>query len=293
MSMHSRPEIKDRLAIIAGSGLLPLHVAEAARTHGENPFIIALANESDRDWSSFDHTTLGIGNFKAISGVFRDAGVGRVVMSGAVRRRPDWRDIKPTLKSLVKIPSVLRTLLSGGDDAVLKMAIELIETNGARVIGVQDIVPELLAEIGTLGARTPGADDQADIEAAEAAAIALGHLDVGQGAVAVGGRVVALEGPEGTDAMLDRVARLKVDGRISSRRRGVLVKLCKPQQDLRADLPSIGPSTIKGAQAAGLAGIAVEAGRALVLDREEMIALANEAGLFVTGVDRALLRGGQ
>jgi DUF1009 family protein len=293
MSMHSRPEIKDRLAIIAGSGLLPLHVAEAARTHGENPFIIALANESDRDWSSFDNTTLGIGNFKAISGVFRDAGIGRVVMSGAVRRRPDWRDIKPTLKSLVKIPSVLRTLLSGGDDAVLKMAIELIETNGARVIGVQDIVPELLAEIGTLGARTPSAEDQADIEAAEAAAIALGHLDVGQGAVAVGGRVVALEGPEGTDAMLERVSRLKADGRISSRRRGVLVKLCKPQQDLRADLPSIGPSTIKGAQAAGLAGIAVEAGRALVLDREEMIALANEAGLFVTGVDRALLRGGQ
>ena len=116
----------------------------------------------------------------------------------------------------------------------------------------------------------------------------LGHLDVGQGAVAVGGRVVALEGPEGTDAMLERVARLKADGRISSRRRGVLVKLCKPQQDLRADLPSIGPSTIKGAQAAGLAGIAVESGRALVLDREEMIALANEAGLFVTGVDRAL-----
>lgn len=291
--MHSRPEIKDRLAIIAGGGLLPLHVAEAARTHGENPFIIALANESERDWSSFDHTTLGIGNFKAISGTFRDAGIGRVVMSGAVRRRPDWRDIKPTLKSLVKIPSVLRTLLSGGDDAVLKMAIELIETNGARVIGVQDIVPELLAEIGALGARMPGTEDEADIEAAEAAAIALGHLDVGQGAVAVGGRVVALEGPEGTDAMLERVARLKADGRISSRRRGVLVKLCKPQQDLRADLPSVGPSTIKSAQAAGLAGIAVEAGRALVLDREEMIALANEAGLFVTGVDRALLRGRQ
>jgi hypothetical protein len=291
MSLDSRPEIKDRLAIIAGSGLLPLHVAEAARIHGENPFIIALANESDRDWSAFDHTTLGIGNFKAISAVFRQAGIGRVVMSGAVRRRPDWRDIKPTLRSLAKVPSVLRTLLSGGDDAVLKTAIELIETNGARVIGVQDIVPELLAEIGTLGARAPGTEDQADIEAAEAAAIALGHLDVGQGAVAVGGRVVALEGPEGTDAMLDRVARLKVDGRISSRRRGVLVKLCKPQQDVRADLPSIGPSTIKGAQAAGLAGIAVEAGRALVLEREEMIALANEAGLFITGIDRALLRG--
>ncbi|OJF89969.1 LpxI family protein [Pararhizobium antarcticum] len=291
MILDSRPEIKDRLAIIAGSGLLPLHVAEAARRHGENPFIIALANESDRDWSDFENTTLGIGNFKAISSLFRNAGIGRVVLSGAVRRRPDWRDIKPTLKSLARVPSVLRTLLSGGDDAVLKMAIELIETNGARVIGVQDIVPELLATVGPLGGREPGAEDQADIEIAEAAAIALGHLDVGQGAVAVGGRVVALEGPEGTDAMLERVARLKADGRISARRRGVLVKLCKPQQDVRADLPSIGPSTIAHAAAAGLAGVAVEAGRALVLERAELIAAADKAGLFVIGVDRASLRG--
>lgn len=288
--MNSRPEIKDRLAIIAGSGFLPLHVAEAARLHGENPYIIALAHESDRDWSGFDNTTLGIGNFRDISAVFRTEGIGRVVLSGAVRRRPDWRDIHPTFRSIAKIPSVLRTLMSGGDDAVLKMAIGLIEANGARVIGVQEIVPELLADIGPIGGHAPGTEDQADIDIAEAAAIALGHLDVGQGAVAVGGRVVALEGPEGTDAMLERVARLRVDGRISTRRRGVLVKLCKPQQDERADLPSIGPSTIAKAAAAGLAGVAVEAGRALVLERGELIASADKAGLFVIGVDRAVFR---
>ncbi|MEK1929441.1 MAG: LpxI family protein [Pararhizobium sp.] len=291
MSIDSRPETHGRLAIIAGGGMLPHHVADAARARGEKPYIIALSNETGLDWSDFDHQFLGIGNFKAISAVFRNEGIDRVVLSGAVRRRPEWRDIKPTLKTLTKVPGVLKTLLSGGDDAVLKMAIELIEASGAHVIGVQDIIPELLAETGPLGANEPDQDDWKDIEIAAAAAVALGRLDVGQGAVAVGGRVVALEGPEGTDAMLARVATLRTEGRISTRRRGVLVKLCKPQQDLRADLPSIGASTIEGALAAGLAGIAVEAGRALVLERSEMIAQANDAGIFVTGIDRAFLRG--
>lgn len=291
MVAGSRPDDQDRLAIIAGSGFLPQHVAEAAKLHGENPFIIALENEADRDWTSFESVSLGIGNFKDISAVIKARGIGRVVLSGAVRRRPDWRDIRPTFKSLAKVPAVLKTLLAGGDDAVLKMAIGLIEASGARVIGVHEIVPELLATVGPISACKPDGSDERDIEAAEAAALALGHLDVGQGAVAVGGRVVALEGAEGTDAMLERVARLKADGRISARRRGVLVKLCKPQQDIRADLPSIGPSTIALAQKAGLAGVAVEAGRSLVLERDELIAAADRAGLFVLGVDRALLRG--
>lgn len=277
-----------RLAIIAGGGRLPHHVADAARAHGENPYIIALTGEAGDGWGGYDSCTLGIGNFRDISATFRNEGIDRVVLSGGVQRRPEWRDIRPTLKTLSRVPAVLKTLISGGDDAVLKMAIALIEASGARVIGVQDIVPELLADIGPIGRISPDDDDQRDIAAATAAANALGKLDVGQGAIAVGGRVVALEGPEGTDAMIARVAGLRRDGRISQRRRGVLVKLCKPQQDLRADLPSIGPSTVESALAAGLAGIAVEAGRALVLERAATIDLADRSGLFVTGLDRAL-----
>ncbi|WP_284219799.1 UDP-2,3-diacylglucosamine diphosphatase LpxI domain-containing protein, partial [Shinella yambaruensis] len=107
-----------------------------------------------------------------------------------------------------------------------------------------------------------------------------------------GGRVVALEGAEGTDAMLERVAGLRAAGRISARRKGVLVKLCKPEQDLRADLPSIGVETLRRARAAGLAGIAVEAGRSLVLERAALVAEADANGLFVTGIvpDRAEMR---
>ncbi|ASY56234.1 MULTISPECIES: LpxI family protein [Sinorhizobium] len=286
MAASHLPRSSGRLAIIAGAGALPHHVAEAARRQGEDPFVIALSREADGDWSGFDHATLAIGDFAAISKAFAAEGIDRVVLSGSVQRRPDWRDIRPTLKTLAKVPSVLRTLVSGGDDAVLRMAMDLIEASGARVIGAHEVVPDLLANAGPIGEHAPADEDRRDIEAGIAAANALGALDVGQGAVAVGGRVVALEGAEGTDAMLARVAELKADGRLSSRRRGVLVKLCKPQQDERADLPSIGPSTVAGAAAAGLAGIAVEAGRALVLERSTVIETANRRGLFVLGIER-------
>jgi DUF1009 family protein len=281
---ESRPAFRDRLAIIAGGGLLPRYVADAARARGENPYILALTDESADDWSGYDHQVISIGNYAGIGAAFRARGIGRAVLSGSVRRRPEWRDIHAPFKAILALPSVVRTLLKGGDDAVLKMVIRLIESEGVRVVGAHDIVPDLLGSEGPLGAVAPDAAAEADITAAAAAALALGRLDVGQGAVALGGRVVALEGAEGTDAMLERVAQLRASGRISARRKGVLVKLCKPEQDLRADLPSIGVETLRRARAAGLAGVAVEAGRSLVLEREALVAEADAHGLFVTGI---------
>lgn len=280
----SRPETRDRLAIIAGGGQLPRYVADAARARGESPYIFALSNESGDDWSGFDHETISIGNYAGIVAAFRRHGIGRAVLSGWVRRRPEWRDIHAPFRMLLAVPAVVRTLLKGGDDAVLKMVIRLIEAEGVHVVGAHEIVPDLLGSEGPLGNVAPDSDSAADIAAAAAAALALGRLDVGQGAVAVGGRVVALEGAEGTDAMLERVAGLRIAGRISQRRRGVLVKLCKPGQDLRADLPAIGVETLRRAKAAGLAGIAVEAGRSLVLQRATLVAEADAEGLFVTGI---------
>ncbi|UPA25842.1 LpxI family protein [Shinella oryzae] len=280
----SRPDIRDRLAIIAGGGLLPRYVAEAARARGEVPYILALRNESGDDWSDFDHEIISIGNYAGIGAAFRRHGIGRAVLSGWVRRRPEWRDIHAPLRMLLAVPSVVSTLLKGGDDAVLRMVIRLIEAEGVRIVGAHEIVPDLLGCEGPLGHVVPDRDAEADIAAATAAAQALGRLDVGQGAVAVGGRVVALEGAEGTDGMLERVAALRAAGRISQRRKGVLVKLCKPGQDMRADLPAIGVETLSRARAAGLAGIAVEAGRSLVLERDAIIAEADAHGLFVTGI---------
>ncbi|MCF6370754.1 LpxI family protein [Rhizobium halophilum] len=286
------PEARGRLAIVAGWGQLPLYLAQAARVAGDEPVIVALSNEADQSFESFETLRTGVGDLAGIERFLREKRVGRVVMSGAVRRRPEWRDIRPTLKTFVRVPAVVRTLLSGGDDTVLQMVIRLFEGMGCRVVGAHDIAPDLLARTGALTALSPSADDLRDIEEGIKAALALGELDIGQGAVSVGGRVVALEGVEGTDRMLERVATLRREGRISRRRRGVLVKLCKPQQDMRADLPAIGISTVTNAARAGLAGIAVEAGRALVLDEQAVVAAADNAGLFIGGIDLKLPRRG-
>ncbi|AYM62181.1 LpxI family protein [Agrobacterium fabrum] len=277
-----------RLAIVAGSGQLPLYVAAAAREMGENPFIVRLRDDSRYDWSGFENAVISVGDVAGLGRLLRENQVDRVVLSGAVARRPEWREIRPTAGILIKLPSIVKTLLSGGDDAVLQMVIKIISTLGAKVIGAHEIAPGLLATTGPLGGQKPAEEDLKDIRRAAEAALALGKLDVGQGAVSVGGRIVSLEGVEGTDAMLARVAALRAEGRISPRRKGVLVKLCKPQQDIRADLPTIGIETVENAKKAGLAGIAVEAGRALVLDREAMLKAANEAGIFVCGIDTSL-----
>ncbi|WP_099866527.1 LpxI family protein [Pararhizobium haloflavum] len=286
MARDSSFEGAGRLAILAGGGQLPLHVAEAARKNGENPFIIALSAEADLNWRDFDSAAIGTGDFSSLEALLRQHGIDRVVLSGGVRRRPEWREIRPTWKTVLGMPRVIGTLLRSGDDTVLRMVIELIEGTGARVIGAQEIAPDLLAETGSLTKRLPRAEDRRDIEAGSAAALALGSLDVGQAAVAVGGRVIALEGAEGTDAMLQRVAALRRDGRISQKRQGVLVKFCKPQQDVRADLPSIGPGTIEALSVAGLAGVAVEAGRSLILERALTIDSADRADVFVAGIER-------
>ncbi|MCM2293631.1 UDP-2,3-diacylglucosamine diphosphatase LpxI [Allorhizobium sp. BGMRC 0089] len=274
-----------RLAIIAGNGLLPVYVAGAARAAGEDPFILPLKNETDRRWDGFDHAVIGVGDMAGLGRLIKRHGIERVVLSGGVKKRPAFKEIHVNLRFLLKLPSVVRTLISGGDDAVLKMVITLLEAQGCRVVGAHEIAPQLLAETGPLGDVKPGHDDLRDIAVGVAAAEALGRLDVGQGAVVVGGRIVALEGVEGTDRMLQRVADLRAEGRISPKRRGVLVKLAKPQQDVRADLPAIGLSTVENAAKAGLAGIAVEAGRALLLQREDSLDAANRAGLFITGIE--------
>ncbi|MDQ0457287.1 LpxI family protein [Rhizobium paknamense] len=274
-----------RLAIIAGSGMLPVYVAEAARASGENPVILPLLHEADQRWEGFDTAPMGVGDVAGLARNVKQFGIDRVVMSGGVRKRPAFRDIHVNFAFLRKLPHAVRTLLSGGDDAVLKMVIGLIESQGCRVIGAHEIVPQLLAERGPLGAHAPTEDDRRDILKAAQAADALGRLDVGQGAVSVGGRIVALEGVEGTDRMLTRVADLRAEGRISARRKGVLVKLCKPQQDIRADLPTIGLSTVENAAKAGLAGIAVQAGRALLLQRQETLHRADALGIFICGID--------
>ncbi|MCV3764117.1 LpxI family protein [Rhizobium sp. TRM95796] len=283
---------KGRLAIIAGSGKLPQYVADAASVAGEKPFIFALQGEADGDWSAYDHVAIGLGDIARFKRMAEELGVDRIIMSGGVSRRPPIREVRLGWAGLAKIPGVIRKLTGGGDNTVLTAVIEFLEAPGRRVIGAHEVAPDLLAQTGSLGAIAPDDAARKDIAAAVRAARLIGALDIGQGAIAVGGRVVALEGPEGTDAMVARVRDLKAAGRVSAKRKGVLVKLCKPGQDMRVDLPSAGLRTVTAAAEAGLAGIALEAGRSLLLDAPEARALADQLGVFVFGLEPEIGEGG-
>jgi DUF1009 family protein len=280
-----RREIKGRLAIIAGSGKLPFYVAHAARANGEDPLIFRLLGEADGDWSAFEGVDIGLGDIAGFKRIARAAGIDRIVLSGAVGRRPDWSSIHLNIGTIWRLPKLVRTLLHGGDNKVLTTTIGLLEDDRMRVIGAHEIAPDLVSTMGAIGAHKPDAQALTDIRVAVEAARMLGQLDIGQGAIAVGGRVVALEGPEGTDSMIGRIGELRKLGRISSKRRGVLVKLCKPGQDERVDLPSAGVSTLSNALAAGLAGVALEAGRSLLLERSAAVDFADRNGLFIVGID--------
>ena len=166
---------------------------------------------------------------------------------------------------------------------MLSRIVSFFEDKGYRVHGAGDVAPELLVEEGTLSTKTPSAEDKTDIAMALKVVRALGQLDVGQGAIVAKGRVLAVEAAEGTDAMLQRCADLRTSGRTRGARAGVLVKAPKPGQEERIDMPTIGPETMKKVAEAGLAGVAVAAGRVLLAERAATIEAANKNKLFLVG----------
>lgn len=275
----------DRIAVVAGSGRLPVNVADSLDQAGHPPFVVLLEGEADPGTSleGYEGKTIAIEQFASLLPILKRQRVTHVVLAGGVSRRPMWRAIRPSLALLRILPRAV-SALARGDDGLLRILVNTFEDYGIKVVGAHQIVPDLVAVEGRMGANAPQAGDWADLNAGLEAARTIGALDVGQAAVAVGGRAIALEGIEGTDLLLDRVRELRNNGRIAGRKRGVLVKCAKPNQELRADLPTIGPATVDAAHAAGLAGIGVEAGRSLVLDYGEVIERADRLGLFVIGL---------
>lgn len=277
-----------RVAIIAGNGLLPIKVAEALHAAGNSPFLVPLRGEADPVLYEYEHQEISVVEFATLVRSMKAAGVSRVVLAGGVRNRPHVSDLKLDWPTLRAVPYVLRAL-GQGDDALLRAFIGLLESFGFTVAGAHQVVPDLLAPFPARDLTRltpPDSRERYNIALAMEAALHLGELDVGQGAIAVGGRVVALEGAEGTDLMIGRVRELRAAGRIP-RRGGVLVKMAKPRQDERADLPAIGLSTVENAASAGLAGIAVEAGRTFILGFGETVRAANEKGLFIRTIERS------
>jgi DUF1009 family protein len=266
-----------KLGILAGAGDLPLRLVEACLAQ-QRPFFV-LAFEGEADPAVFSRVPHGAIRMGAVAEGFRllhENGVEELVLAGGVRRpslmslRPDWRGAK----FYAKIG--YRAL---GDDGLLSAVIKELEGEGFRVIGADSILAGDLAPAGALGRHRPDPQAQADIATGIAAARALGALDIGQAVVVQQGLVLGVEAIEGTDALIRRCGELRREGP-----GGVLVKLKKPGQERRADLPAIGPDTVVAAAAAGLVGIVVEAGASFVLDRAAVVAEADRAGLFVLGV---------
>lgn len=279
------------LAVLAGGGRLPGIVAAAAIRAGRPVKIIALRDEADMQISDFPHEWVGWGDVGRLLKSLRADKVTDLVMVGRITSRPDYRSLPLDRAGLI-IRSAVAGLFSGGDNAVLTGAMKLFESRGFRILGAHEIARELVAPAGALTKMRETRAASRDVGVAMEAAKTIGALDVGQAAVAIDRRVVALEGAEGTDAMLERVAHLKQIGRVpAGERSGVLSKCSKPRQDLRIDMPTIGPGTVTAAVAAGLAGIAVEAGCVMIAEREETIRIANAHGLFVSGVKPAGGRG--
>jgi len=267
------------LGILAGGGRLPGRVAAAAAAAGRAVFIVGLDGFADAAvLAPWPHAMVRIGAVGRILATLRAAQCGDVVLIGAVRR-PSIFDLRPDAEGVRLLARAGRAAFTG-DDGLLAAVMKVLGEEGFRVLGAHEILHEALAPAGVLGAVAPDAQAMADIDRGVVVARALGAADVGQGCVVQQGLVLAVEAIEGTDAMLARCAGLARPGPGA-----VLVKLVKPEQDRRADLPTIGPDTVRAAAAAGLRGIAFVAGATLLADRAAAIDAADTAGLFLLGLD--------
>jgi UDP-2,3-diacylglucosamine hydrolase len=272
------------VGVIAGGGAMPFAVADSLRARGLDPVVFALRGVCDPTAAErFRHHWIALGQYGRARKLFRAENCKNLVFIGTLVRpslsevRLDWS----TLLVMRRVWSAFR----GGDDHLLSGVGRIFEQDGFHLLGLMDVAPDLLMPEGGVTRTAPDSDAMADIARGREVLRALGPFDIGQATVVIDGHVVGVEGIEGTDELLKRIASLRAGGRIRAPTgRGVLVKAPKSGQDLRFDLPTVGSQTVKGAAAAGLAGLAVIAGNTVVADPQAMIEAADTAGLFVTGL---------
>jgi DUF1009 family protein len=278
------PDISSPVGLIAAGGVMPFAVADSLGRRGITPVLFAIRGVCDaKEAERFRHHWISVGELGRATKLFRSEGCRDLIFIGTLVRpalsevRLDWF----TLRAMGKIWTSFR----GGDDHLLSGIGRILEEQGFRMVGIKDVAPDLLMPEGALTGTAPDGHARADIEKAREVLRALGPFDIGQAVVVIDGHVVGVEDIEGTDGLLARIARLREQGRIrAAAGRGVLVKAPKAGQDLRYDLPTIGPRTVEGAINAKLAGIAALAGHTIVAEPQEMIAAADRASLFVAGV---------
>jgi DUF1009 family protein len=270
------------IAIVAGTGALPRLVAEACARRGR-PYRVVVFEGTSLDWLA-GHPVIHAA-FERPGRLFEELGAAgcRAVTFAGGMRRPKLNPMRFDLTAMRLAPRILAGL-KGGDDAALRLIAEVFEREGMRVEPPEALAGDILMPEGVPTRAGPAEADRADAARAAAIVSALGGADVGQAAVVAQGICLGVETIQGTDALLGFVAATAAPFRPDpAGARGVLYKAPKPGQDLRLDLPAIGPETVAGAARAGLAGIAVAAGGVMVIDREATIAAADAAGLFLWG----------
>ncbi len=271
-----------KVALICGGGQFPLVAARSAQASGREVFLLGLRGIAGGEIESFPHAWVGVGQLGGAMREMSSRDIRHVCFIGGLGR-PEFSDLRLDWGAVKRLPDIMR-LFKGGDDHALKGVIRLFEREGFIVVGVDSFAPDLLAAAGAMnGLDFPG-DCEEDLELGQKCLDDLSTHDCGQALVVSKRRIIAIEAVEGTDAMLERVAQLRDEGRWRAKgAAGILVKAPKKGQDLRVDLPAVGPETVAAAARAGLRGLAVAAGRVLILDRAEVAAEAERAGLFLFG----------
>ncbi len=268
-----------RLGIIAGAGPLPGLVVDLCRKQGRDIFVVAVEGNTDRDvLADVPHISVRHGALRRMTDALRREGVSELVFVGGIHRPAPWR-LWPDWDLFVTILRVGWRIFLIGDESLLKIVIREFEAIGFRISGVHELFPELLSREGVYGSLHPDEAAEKDIEVGVQAAHEIGRADRGQAVIVQRQKVIGVVDRKGTDSLIARCASMHADGP-----GGILVKVAKPAQQRKIDLPTIGINTVRAAAAAGLRGIAIEAGSTLVVDREEVARAADAAGIFVVGI---------
>lgn len=268
-----------KLGVIAGGGPLPRQVVERCQKTQRPVFVVGFEGFTEpATCANVPHVWLRLGQVGALIKALRAERCVELVMIGPIPR-PSLSTLKLDFRA-IGLLTKLGKAANQGDNALLSLLVGELESEGFKVVGAHELLDDVTTPTGVLGKIAP--DDVAlrDIEIGSRAARQLGLADIGQAVVVQQGVVLGVEAIEGTDALIERCGPLQQTGL-----GGVLVKLKKPNQDERADLPTIGPRTIERVEAAGLRGVAVEAGGSLMIDSADIIAVADRLGIFVVGIE--------
>lgn len=261
-----------KLGIVAGGGDLPVRLHQFCDARSIPTFTIGFDKHTDAGaLEGRDHAMMRLGEAGKMVKLFQEKGCQDLVLIGSIKRPNAW-ELRPDLYTAKFFARI--GFKAMGDDGLLKAIRYALEGEGFTIHGIHEFLPDLLAAKGVMGRHVPTTEQENDVSIGFEAAKALGQRDIGQCVVVHDGKVIAEEGADGTDAMLKR----------NSVRGAILVKTCKPQQDRKLDMPTIGRRTVRLCAELGYAGIAVEAGATLIANREEAIGIADTSGLFVVGV---------